>query len=163
MRIVPLIVSLLLVAACAKSPQQSSVQETAVDVTDQPQDKFQQAQSDQESVVGITGQTYNGFQQDRADLRDTYLIEKQDIQASSGKAGTAAHRVFTRIDFVGMSKADVLRLLGDPETISDYGMKIAEGADAPLVYLFDSGFGGNQWTILFQDAVVTKVEHVGLE
>ena len=106
---------------------------------------------------------YDGFHQDRADLRDTYLIKKQNIQASSGKASAAAYRVFSRIAFVGMSKADVLRLLGDPETISDYGKKQGGGEDAPLVYIFDNGMDGDQWTLLFQNGIVTKVEHTGIE
>ena len=137
-----LIITLLFISACDKSPEQKGDQETSGNVTDQP---------------------YSGFKQDRADIRDTYLFEKQNIRASSGKAAAAAERIFSRISFIGKSKEQVLRLLGDPETISDYGIKQGQGGDDPLVYRFDSGFGGNQWTILFQNGVVTKVENEGLD
>lgn len=137
-----LIVALMIFSACQKQPQQGGVQETAVDMKDEP---------------------YSGFQQDRADLRDTYLIEKQNIHASSGKAGAAANRIFSRITFTGMSKNEVLGLLGDPETISDYGEKKGQGVDDPLVYRFDSGWDGNQWTILFRNGIVTEVKHIGID
>ena len=137
-----LIVALLILLACQKQPEQGGGQETSVDITHEP---------------------YSGFQQDRADLRDTYLIEKQNIRASTGRAGAAATRIFSRITFIGMSKNEVLRLLGDPKTISDYGEKRGKGADDPLVYRFDSGWGGNQWTVLFQNGAVTGVKHTGLD
>ena len=138
-----LVVSMLFIAACVISPHQASAQEIADEETDQP---------------------YEGFQQDLADLRDTYVIEGQigQIHASTGKAGAAARRIFTRITFVEMSKEAVLRLLGDPETISDYGIPMGPGVDDPLVYRVCSGRGGSQWTILFQDGAVTRVEHTGI-
>ena len=142
MRMGTVLIVALLIFACQKQPEQSGVQETTVDITDEP---------------------YKGFQQDRADLRDTYLIEKQNIHASSGKAGAAANRIFSRITFLGMPKNEVLRLLGDPETISDYGQKKGQRADDPLVYRFDSGWGGNQWTVLFRNGMVTEVKHFGID
>ena len=113
-----LIVTLLIFCACQNQAEQDGVREIAVDVKDE---------------------LYSGFQQDRADLRDTYLIDKQNIHASSGKAGAAANRIFSRVTFTGLSKKQVLGILGDPETISDYGQKKGHGADDPLVYRFDSG------------------------
>ena len=91
MRIGTVLIVALLIIACQKQPEQGGVQETTVDIKDEP---------------------YKGFQQDRADLRDTYLIEKQNINASSGKAGAAAHRIFRRITFLGKSKKEVLGTRG---------------------------------------------------
>ena len=111
--------------------------------------------------VGAT-EPYEGFQQDRADLRDTILLKDQNIRGSSGKAQAAAKRIFSQITFVGMSKDQVLRLLGDPKTISDYGEEKGEGADDPLVYRFDAGDSGYQWTIFFREGTVVEVEEAGL-
>jgi len=116
-----------------------------------------------EPKQAIPDEPYKGFHQDREDIRDTYLIEKQNIRASSGKASAAASRIFKKIKFVGKSKADVLRLLGDPATISDYGQKMKEGADDPLVYRFYSWRSENQWTISFREGVVVKVKHGGID
>ncbi len=70
-------------------------------------------------------------------MRETYTLpqdsEGNSIRASTPRACGAAARIFRRIDFTGMTKEQVLRLLGDPETISDYGHKAEMGDDDPLL------------------------------
>ena len=100
-------ISLLFISGCVISPQQVNINES----------------------FRMENQPYRGFAQDQANLRDTYLIEKQNIRTSSEKANEAAHRIFTKIRFVGMPKEEVLRLLGDPATISDYGEKVGTADD----------------------------------
>ena len=71
--------------------------------------------------------------------------------------------IFSRISFVGMSKEEVLHFLGDPETISDYGQKRGKGPNDSLVYRFDTGTDGAQWTLQFQNGVVSNVAHLGID
>ena len=54
-------------------------------------------------------------------------------------------------------------MLGDPVTVSDYGEKMVQGTDTPLVYRFDNGHDGDQWTIVFQNGVATEVVHMGID
>ena len=136
-----LLVSLLILTGCAKPSDQANTPAT----------------------VEASTQLYAGLKKDRPLLRETYLIEKQNIRASSGAAQAAAHRVFTKVNFIGMTRKDVLQMVGDPETISDYGEKVGQGPDAPLVYRFDNGMDGDQWTIEFTNRIVTKVTHTMLD
>ena len=76
---------------------------------------------------------------------------------SSPRAVLAANRVFSKLNFVGMTKAEVLNLLGDPATISDYGVEADSRADAPLIYKFDTGEKDDQYTVHFADGKVQKV------
>ena len=71
--------------------------------------------------------------------------------------------MFSKVDFRGMAKAEVLRLLGDPKTISAYGVPMAAGDDAPIVYRYDTGFGGCQYTLRFKRGRVTKLQTQGLD
>lgn len=113
----------------------------------------------------VAGEPYPEFKQDVAVLRDTAPASTQDptIRGSSGKASAAAHRIFTQVDFVGKTKAEVLDLLGDPKTISSYGVAAEPGQNSPLVYRFDSGYGGGQYTLHFTNGVVTRLEEQSLE
>ena len=140
MRIQALLVAILLIIPACQKPTEQGTEQTSIDSTE----------------------PYKGFQQDRADLRDTILWKEQNVRGSSDKAQAAAKRIFSQITFIGMSRDEVLRLLGDPETISDYGEEKGEGADDPLVYRFDSGDGGYQWTISFEAGTVVEVEEAGL-
>ena len=54
-------------------------------------------------------------------------------------------------------------MLGDPKTVSSYGIAAQPGENTPLVYRFDSGFGGGQYTLHFTNGVVAKVEEQGLD
>lgn len=49
-------------------------------------------------------------------------------------------------------------MLGDPETISDFGLKAGPGDDDPLTYRMDGGSKPFDWIIRFQDGRVTAVE-----
>lgn len=96
---------------------------------------------------------YDGFKTDQALLRK-HLIHKgknggKDTKASSAEACEAAERIFSRIPFLYRTRDEVLALLGDPATISDYNRPAGKDPTCPLVYVFDSGFGGYRYTIRF--------------
>jgi hypothetical protein len=110
------------------------------------------------AVYGAEPAPYEGYEQDRALLRDTYRPPKSRTNASSVKAIQAAHRLFTKLTFVGLTRERVLAILGDPKTISDYGVAALGTPDSPLTYRFDSGLGGWQFVIEFQRGVATKVK-----
>ena len=105
---------------------------------------------------------YPEFRSDLHALRDTTKLPNPELRASSAKACQAARRVFTKTQFEGMTKADVLTLLGDPKTISDYGIAAGTEVDAPLTYRFDSGLGGWQYTLVFSNGVVLELREEGL-
>lgn len=105
-----------------------------------------------------------GFQNDLRTMRQTVHFDgKTPVDASSGDAIAAAVRVFERFPEVGMTRTHVLAVLGDPKTISGYGIAAGDEPDAPLVYRFDAGFGGVQYTIHFQDDRVLRIETQHLE
>ena len=71
---------------------------------------------------------YEGYSSDRELLRSTTEIpaggdSDQKIKASSAQAMQAAHRLFSRVSFLFRSRDEVLEVLGDPATISDYAIK----------------------------------------
>lgn len=112
---------------------------------------------------------YEGFKADQALLRKQ-LIHKargggKDTRASSAEACEAAQRVFARVAFLYRTRDEVLGLLGDPATISDYNAPAGKGPASPLVYVFDSGWGGYKYTIRFGELLgrvrVTAVEVEG--
>jgi hypothetical protein len=39
---------------------------------------------------------------------------------------------------------------------------MAKGQDSPMVYRFDSGYGGWQYTLRFKEGKVTRLETAGL-
>ena len=111
-----------------------------------------------------TAEPYEGFKSDQALLRK-HLIHKakdgsKDIKASSTEAIQAAQRIFSRVSFLFRSRQEVLELLGDPATISDYGKPAGKGSSSPLVYVFDMGLGGLEFTISFDKQVPPKVDQV---
>jgi hypothetical protein len=106
---------------------------------------------------------YEGYEQDRALLRDTSHLPKPPLNASSAKACEAAGRLFNKVTFVGLSRERVLAILGDPKTISDYGVAAATEPDSPLTYRFDSGFGGWNYVIEFRAGVVSNVRKESLD
>lgn len=96
---------------------------------------------------------YAGFKADQTLLRK-HVIHKgnnggKDTKASAGEACHAAQRIFSRVPFLFRTREEVLRLLGDPATISDYNEPAGKDPANPLVYVFDTGFGGLQYTIGF--------------
>lgn len=101
---------------------------------------------------------------DLRNLRDTALVsEDPPVRGSSPAALRAAAKVFRRLNLVGMDRSTVLWILGDPATISDYGIPQDEGANAPLAYVFDSGFGGVIYTLRFDNGKVVQVIEQVLE
>jgi hypothetical protein len=112
------------------------------------------------SVHAADIRPYEGYGQDRALLRDTCRLTNPPLNASSGEAMQAAHRLFSRLTFVGLTRENVLAILGDPETISDYGVA-ASTPDSSLTYCFDSGLGGTDYVIAFRHgiAITVKMKH----
>lgn len=101
---------------------------------------------------------YAGYPQDRALLRDTYRYPELALNASSGEACQAAARLFSKVTFVGLSRERVLAILGDPKTLSDYGIAQTPGPDSPLKYRFDTGFGGCEYVIEFHAGVAVSLK-----
>ena len=114
-------------------------------------------------VLGADAPTYEGYERDRVLIRSTYRLSAPVGNASSGEAIQAAHRIFKNIRFVGLSRAQVLAILGDPKTISDYGITADAAADSPLTYRFDSGDGGSEYVIRFAKGVVTQIDQNSLD
>lgn len=100
---------------------------------------------------------YPGYAQDRALLRNTYRIPAPAINASSGEACQAAARLFSKVTFMGLSRERVLAILGDPKTLSDYGVAQSPEPDSPLKYRFDTGFGGWEYVIEFRAGVAVNI------
>ena len=96
-------------------------------------------------------------------LRKTVWLEKPGCHASSVEAVQAAQRIFANITFVGMRRGQILQILGDPRTISDYGVPMGEKSNSPLLYRFDTGFGGVEYAILFNRGRAIKVESRGID
>jgi hypothetical protein len=105
---------------------------------------------------------YEGYEQDRTLLRDTYHYTSPPLNASSIKAIEAAHRLFSKITFAGLTRKEVIAILGDPKTISDYGVAAAPTPDSPLHYRFDGGYGGWEYVIEFRQGIATGVKKEGI-
>ena len=107
---------------------------------------------------------YAGFEADRALMRRTELMpaggaNPKSLNVSSGEAIAAARRVFSRTPLLFRTRAEILELLGDPGTISDYNDPATAGEADPLEYRFDTGFGGFQVTLSFgSDGVVEEIK-----
>jgi hypothetical protein len=100
----------------------------------------------------------------RAGIRrmwETVPMEGDHSQkASSIRATQASYRVFTSIKFVGMTRREVIQLLGDPQKSSDsiYNFPFYPASKDKLVYRFDTGSGGWQFNLTFdRHDRVTKV------
>jgi hypothetical protein len=99
---------------------------------------------------------YKEYSEDIRQLRDTTEIPmgstqpNKTIKASSAKAIGSANRLFSKISFLHKTRDEVLAILGDPATISDYGIKAKPGKDEDLIYWFDTGYGGTRYTIKFR-------------
>jgi hypothetical protein len=87
-------------------------------------------------------------------------------RASSERAIEAAHRVFTTVPLVGLSRQEIIQLLGDPRKSSDsiYNFPFYPAARSQLVYRFDTGSGGWQFNFTFDRRdCVSKVNPLGIE
>ncbi|MEX0715798.1 MAG: hypothetical protein WD066_04390 [Planctomycetaceae bacterium] len=110
---------------------------------------------------------YEGFEADRASLRKTVQLgggpgQHPAVNASRGEAIAAADRIFRNVPFLFKTRQDVLDILGDPATISDYGQRPADRPDSPLVYRFDHGYGGYQYTLGFDSGRVCEIRVQGI-
>lgn len=104
---------------------------------------------------------YPGFEEDRRLMRQT-LPDREGGSShwSSGEAIAAAKRVFARFPPPGTSRLRVLEVLGEPNRGAAPGN---ESPEAPLIYRFDHGFGGVQFTIHFESDRVSRIEAEPLE
>ena len=81
--------------------------------------------------------------------------------ASTQSAVQLANRVFSRIQLVGLSRAQVIALLGDPQHSSNsgYNFPFYSAPTGALVYRFDTGAGGWQFNVVFdRDGLVQEVQ-----
>ncbi|WP_395748230.1 hypothetical protein [Prosthecobacter sp.] len=101
---------------------------------------------------------YAGYQQDLALLRSTRRLPAPVLNASSGEACQAAARLFSKVTFVGLSRERVHAILGDPKTISDYGVAQSPEPDSSLKYRFDTGYGGCEYVIEFRAGVAISLK-----
>jgi hypothetical protein len=103
---------------------------------------------------------------DLRQLRETVEIDAgggKKLRASSPRACEAARRAFSRVDLRGKAKREVLGLLGEPGTVSDFGVARAGRTDSPLIYRFDTGKDGRQYTVVFNGGKVVRVTVTGLQ
>ena len=106
---------------------------------------------------------YDGLEEDLVASRKTYTVtvsSDKTMVGSTSEAMAAAQRIFENIDFLGMTKNEVLALLGDPATISDYGAPAKPGPNEPLVYRYYGGWDGVIYSINFRSGRVVSVEGV---
>lgn len=85
--------------------------------------------------------------------------------ASSECAIDAADRVFSTVQLRGMTKSQVIALLGDPQRSSriTYNFPFYPAPPAALVYRFDTGNHGWQFNVLFdQHGVVQQVQRYAI-
>jgi len=100
---------------------------------------------------------YEEFEADRGRLRKTVRLESTGRQASSPEAVQAAHRFFAHVSFAGKKRDEVLKILGDPQTISDYGVPMEDDPNSPLIYRFDTGSGGVDYAVFFKRNRAVKI------
>jgi len=108
---------------------------------------------------------YSGFKTDQALIRKQVVLKTggQDVRTSSGEACQAAYRIFSRVSFLFRTRAEVLEVLGDQGTVSDYNKPAGKDPSSPLVYRFDTGFGGLQYTISFDKQSPPKVDQIRVD
>jgi hypothetical protein len=105
----------------------------------------------------------------RADIRRMWetvpMGGERTRKASSFRATEAAYRVFTSIQFVGMTRQEVIHLVGDPQKSSDsiYNFPFYPTPKDMLVYRFDTGTGGWQFNFSFdRHGRVSKVTSLAI-
>ena len=102
-----------------------------------------------------TGET--GLTRDLRFIRKTFVRAKETVQFSSPDAIAAAKNIFGRLNLEGMSKEDVIWMLGDPETICDNALPMKPGKDSDLIYRFDNPAKGFDGIIKFKNGKVSSV------
>jgi hypothetical protein len=73
--------------------------------------------------------------------------------ASTERAILAANRVFNTVQLLGKTQAEIIADLGDPATSSNsiYNFPFYPPPLGALVYRFDTGAGGYQFNVIFDD------------
>lgn len=91
-------------------------------------------------------------------LRITRAREPGAVAGSvSDKTAAAAKEVFSRISFLHKASKEVVALLGTPgERKTDASVEI-------LVYRYDTGFGGWEYSLSFRGDRVFKIEARGID
>ncbi|NQZ58531.1 MAG: hypothetical protein HRT88_13830 [Lentisphaeraceae bacterium] len=102
---------------------------------------------------------YEGFTVDKELLFDTHFIEAEQLIVSSKKAFKAAERIFTQVRFTGLSRKEVLAMLGDPEKLNSFNEAKEKEANSPLVYVLHDGQSEEHWTLIFVNDKVVEVKH----
>ena len=121
-----------------------------------------QASKEESGLPPLDRRFYIGCKKDLLAFRTTAQLPKQTQRGASVESVQAAARIFKRIDFVAMTKKEVLSLLGDPATVNDYGIAAKPGDNSPLQYRMDTGLGGLQYTLEFKNGKVQKLKVEGL-
>ena len=108
-----------------------------------------------EKLEASKGET--GLARDILLLRKTVVLSgKSPTRVSSVEAIEAAMRIFERLNFIGMSRKDVLWVLGDPKTLNDNALPLKIEKDSDLIYRFDSGAKTYDGIFKFKDGNVTS-------
>lgn len=98
---------------------------------------------------------------------DLKLMWVTSGQASTTEAVRAANRVFATVELGGLSRSEVMALLGAPRTSSDsrYSVGCYPSCRRDLVYCFNNGYGGgSQYNVKFDwRGKVRRVQFRGIE
>lgn len=109
------------------------------------------------------------------DLKLMWETERQPVSSDSGvtpetrvatdRAINAASRVFNTIKLAGRTRAEVVALVGEQNSVADVDTPLAESKpDRVMVYRFDRGAYGWQFTLEFgPDGKVTEVQRKWLQ
>ena len=111
--------------------------------------------------AAAAGELYDGYANDLKLLRDQYEIQLKSgktMKASSAKAVGAARRVFAKVSFLFKGREEVIQILGDPASISDYGIKMEKRMDSPMIYRFDTGYVRGTYKLTFRRNIVAGVQ-----
>jgi hypothetical protein len=108
-----------------------------------------------------THRFYDGYEEDIQLFREHYRPESMRFMRTleTGPAHDAAERLFTRINFVGMTDDEVVAALAEP--VHKYASDVAGHARAVRwVYVLTNGWKDAEWVIYFKDGKVAAVEKV---
>jgi hypothetical protein len=97
---------------------------------------------------------------------DLKLMWQTEDRRSINKAILTAHRVFGTVQLIGLTRDEVIALLGDPRTTDtpQHNIPWYPAGRRELVYRFDNGFSGSQFNIKFDwKGKVRRVERLGIE
>lgn len=95
---------------------------------------------------------------------ETHLLFNGPVQhASTESAIQAAGRVFSQAHLMGLTRSQVIALLGDPRTASNsgYNFPFYPAPAGALVYRFDTGAGGWQFNVTFgRGGLVSEIQRL---